>query len=98
MSTTWIPREIQREVIATTDGHCLMCGEPNKLDLHHVVPEYADGPTTLANLVPLCSNKLGKDSCHSIIHQVYRLKERQVKVPRLTDAEYVAILEYLRKG
>ena len=67
-----VPSTLRAQVVACET--CLICGEHFDrvhLDAHHVVPGGFGGKTTLSNLVPLCSNKLGQGSCHTAIHQYY---------------------------
>lgn len=93
---TYIPVATRREALAATNHVCLICGQSVKLDLHHVTPEYAGGATVADNLTPLCSNKLGGNACHKMIHAVYRTKEK-VEGRRLTDQEYRALLISLKQ-
>jgi hypothetical protein len=91
MSKTYIPQPIRRSVLQSHKEQCFVCGGPNTLDLHHIVPEYANGPTEPSNLVPLCTNKLGKDSCHTLIHHLYRTRECSSNSSTLTTLEYMAL-------
>jgi hypothetical protein len=51
-----IPAHLRRAV--TTRHMCCAfpgCGQPASVcDIHHIIPRSRGGPTTLANLVPLC--------------------------------------------
>ena len=74
---------------------CVVCGnQANRCDLHHVTPEYAGGPTVTTNLVPMCSNKLGSNACHTLTHAAYRSKERKLG-RHLTGTEYRGVVDFL---
>jgi hypothetical protein len=78
MSRTYISAGMTKEMYARTGNGCYLCGgTDNLIDRHHVVPEYANGPTISDNLIPLCSNKLGGNSCHNAVHTIYRAREKR---------------------
>ncbi len=67
------------------DDCCAICGKPNHLDQHHVVPRRMGGstnPSVLddANLVTL------RRPCHANLHEGRWILERQANVLRVLDA------------
>jgi len=94
MSKTYIPMPMRRAVYQREGEVCHLCTGREALDLHHVRPEYAGGGTVAANLTPLCSNKLGGNACHILVHAAYRSKEKQLG-RALSFAEYASIVAKL---
>jgi 5-methylcytosine-specific restriction endonuclease McrA len=43
-----------REQVLERDRVCVICGATENLQVHHVIPARASGPTTAANLIVLC--------------------------------------------
>ena len=85
-----IPDSVAKMVL-TRDGYkCTVCGRSMvvraDMDLHHVEQ---GGDTSVANLVTVCSNKLGKKSCHAVIHREY-LNEEAVAEQENRPANYKA--------
>ena len=59
MSTTYIPAELRRRVVARASGRCEYCGIPedatiNGCEVDHIVAEKHDGATTFENLAVAC--------------------------------------------
>jgi hypothetical protein len=53
------------KVLLWSDRHCCLCKRPcgTNIEVHHIVPESADGTNDLDNAIPLCFD------CHGRVHQ-----------------------------
>jgi Domain of unknown function (DUF222)/HNH endonuclease len=57
-ATETIPAHLMGRAVTTRHDHCAFpgCDQPASVcDIHHITPRSRGGPTSLANLVPLCS-------------------------------------------
>lgn len=53
---------VRRDVLTRDKYQCQRCGNGNNLDVHHLIPENANGASVINNLVTLCR------SCHRRVH------------------------------
>lgn len=72
-------------------GACRVCCDPNRVELHHLIPRSIGGGDVAANLVPLCR------TCHDRITRREYL-ERVGLAESLTDTEYAYVVGKLGEG
>jgi len=52
-------------------GECAICGNPENLEIHHIIPRASGGTNDIANLIPLCHE------CHCSIHKMAEIRGKK---------------------
>lgn len=63
-----LDRMMRWRVIYIFGGACAICGDPERLEVHHIVPRSRCGTNDISNLVPLCHD------CHCAIHEMSMMR------------------------
>lgn len=70
---------MKKRVIYIFGGECAICGNPENLEIHHVVPRAEGGTNDIANLLPLCHE------CHCAIHKMKKINGKKTYEERFEN-------------
>lgn len=101
-------REIRQKILTRDSNQCVVCGEKEFLQVHHIHPKYFGGSHEPSNLITLCNKchtdqhidlqiKLGKKAIIKISHFFKKLISDYNKQP-LSDSKYILLLKQLTGG
>lgn len=65
MLSASIPNNVRKEIYRRDGFACALCGDPRRLQIHHVVPRSRGGGSGHHNLITLCM------ICHALAHGQY---------------------------
>jgi 5-methylcytosine-specific restriction endonuclease McrA len=70
---------MKKKVIYIFGGECAICGNPESLEIHHIVPRAEGGTNDIANLLPLCHE------CHCAIHKMKEIHGKKTYKERFEN-------------
>ncbi len=70
---------MKRRVIYIFGGKCAVCGNPDNLEIHHIIPRASGGTNDIANLLPLCHE------CHCAIHKMAEIRGKKTYEERFNN-------------
>lgn len=82
-----IKKPVKKFVYSRDENKCRKCGDKNKLQLHHVMPQRLGGPDDLFNLVTLCHE------CHKGWHAIESQMNIGYMEERVVKAFYIWLKE-----
>ena len=70
---------MKHRVIYIFGGKCAVCGNPDNLEIHHIIPRASGGTNDIANLLPLCHE------CHCAIHKMAEIHGKKTYEERFNN-------------
>jgi 5-methylcytosine-specific restriction endonuclease McrA len=70
---------MKKRIIYIFGGECAICGNPENLEIHHIIPRAEGGTNDIANLLPLCHE------CHCAIHKMKEIHGKKTYEERFEN-------------
>lgn len=70
---------MKKRIIYIFGGECAICGNPENLEIHHIIPRAEGGTNDIANLLPLCHE------CHCAIHKTKEISGKKTYEERFEN-------------